>query len=223
MPTVAEHRADLVELVRLAEVDLEVLWQQVRSAAVAEDMLGTILPGLTRTYGQAAGTLAAEWYEDLRADLDIDGRFRAIVAELPDLGRTESLARWATEPLRIDPSPEGAVTARTRASGGLQRIIANASRETVMGSSLADPRAAGWKRVTGARACGFCRMLADRGAVYSEDTVNFGAHDHCGCMAMPEFGTAGDAVFTTRRPSNPRRTTEAERARVRAWMAENGY
>lgn len=220
MTAVDDYRAGMDELVRLAGVDLDVLWRQVSASAEADEALGSILPSLVRTYGEAAGTLAAEWYEDIRSSI-INTRFRAIVADLPDVGRTDSLARWATEPLRL-PEPDDAA-ALSRLKGGMQRIIANAGRETVMGSSISDPRAAGWKRMASGMACGFCRMLANRGAVYSERSVDFGAHDHCGCMAAPEFGSAGDAIFTTRKVEKTRKVSDAERAATKRWMAEHGY
>jgi hypothetical protein len=55
-----------------------------------------------------------------------------------------------------------------------------------MGSSIADPKARGWMRVGSGR-CDFCRMLIGRGAVYTESTVDFHAHDHCGCGATPAW------------------------------------
>jgi hypothetical protein len=59
-------------------------------------------------------------------------------------------------------------------------------------------------------------MLADRGAVYSEATADFAAHDHCGCSAEPVYGdksrTVRDYV-----PSS-RSISDADRARVRDWM-----
>lgn len=220
MSAAGDYRAGIDELVKLASTDLDVLWRRVSSAAEAGDALASILPDLVQTYGSAAGTLAAEWYEDVRA-MVVDDPFRAIVADLPDVGRTNSLAEWSTQPLR-QPEPDDAA-ALARLKGGMQRIIANAGRETVMGSAIADPASAGWKRLASSMACGFCRMLADRGAVYSHRSVDFGAHDHCGCMAIPEFGSAGDAIFTTRKPSKRRVVSDAQRASTKRWMAEHGY
>lgn len=46
-----------------------------------------------------------------------------------------------------------------------------------------------YRRITSGTACAFCRMLAGRGAVYSENTGRFQAHDHCACTAEPDFTT----------------------------------
>lgn len=222
MPTLRQYRADVDELVRLATVDLRALWRQVDDAVVARELLADILPDLAAVYGSATGTLAADWYDDLREEAEVRGRFRAIVAE--PANRTDELARWAVGPM-FDAEPDQAV-ALARAEGGLQRLIADVGRETVMGSSIADPQAIGWQRVA-AGGCGFCRLLADRGAVYSESTVNFGAHDHCRCSAVPAWGGRPLPVqpYVEKPPASEeaRERARKERARTYRWMRENGY
>lgn len=215
MTTVSRYRADLAELERLALNDLATLVRDVSSGRVASALLVDILPELVAVYGSAAATLAADWYDEHREAQRIPGRFRALAAELPDEGRTNSLAGWAARAFDDDPA-----TGTMRASGGLQRIIADAGRNTIMRSSLEDPRAVGWQRI-GSGECGFCAMLIDRGAVYSEAGADFGAHDHCNCSAAPAFGgrarPARDYVQTSRD------ITDADRARTREWMREHGY
>lgn len=219
MPTVDQYRSDLDELVRLATIDLDVLWRQVNDAAVARELLADILPELIAVYGSAAGTLAADWYDDLRVEQEIPGRFSALVADLPPRGQTDALAGWAVGDLfSAQPDFDGSLL---KAQGGMQRLIGNVGRSTVMGSSIADPRAMGWQRVTDGNACGFCRMLASRGAVYSESTVDFGAHDLCGCAATPAFD--GRPIPVQPFTPSPRVVTDADRARTRDWMREHGY
>jgi hypothetical protein len=179
------HRADLEQLTGLAASDLEVVWRDFNSAVVARDSLLDVLPQLVETYGSAAATLAADWYDELRAAGGVPGRFVAVTAVLPDRGRTDALARWAVEPL-FSAIPDR-VSALAMASGGLQRIIANADRETVTASAVEDPRAAGWRRVGVAGDCGWCQTLVGRGAVYREATAKFLSHDRCRCSAVPQF------------------------------------
>lgn len=76
----------------------------------------------------------------------------------------------------------------TLIGGGLQRTIANQHRGTVTASSIADPKARGWRRVGSGVSCDFCQMLLGRGAVYIEETADFATHDHCNCSAEPDFG-----------------------------------
>lgn len=213
------YRRDIADLVRIAQRDLALILDGIEEGTVARDLLRAALPDLVSVYGQASATVAADFYEELRDAERVAGRFTAQPAPLPDVGRTEALARWAVDPL-FAAEPDR-TTALTRAGGGLQRIVADASRHTVMGSSISDPRAAGWRRRTSSGACGLCQMLASRGAVYTERSVDFGAHDHCGCIATPAFG--GDVKPTDRKPTGGRKLTPADNARARAWMAEHGY
>lgn len=159
------------------------MWRKFGTADEARDGLMDVLPRLMAVYGSAAATLAADYYDDVRDAAEARGRFRAIPADLPDQGRTESLARWAVSPLYAA-VPDFA-TAFTKVDGGLQRIIANADRETVMRSTIEDPQARWWVRV-GHGECDWCRKYLDgesRSVAY-----DFPAHDHCHCTAEPDFG-----------------------------------
>lgn len=191
--------------------DLDLLWRQVHDAAEAQVALNDVLPALIDTYGLAASALAAEWYDELRHKVGTKGRFTAIAADIKDSG-AHALVGWAvSEAHDMD-------SLQTLVLGGMQRRIANFSRQTVMDSSLADPGARGWQRV-GVGECknGFCDILIARGAVYSEATADFAAHDHCKCTAVPAFDGEPRPV----KPFTPslRQQTDADRARVRAWLA----
>lgn len=82
---------------------------------------------------------------------------------------------------------QAADVAEARTSGAAMRHVLNGGRETLMETVKADPRSGRWQRVTSGNACDFCSMLEDRGAVYSDDTADFEAHDGCGCTAEPVF------------------------------------
>lgn len=159
--------------------DLSVVWRRVEGAADAGTALHDILPALIEQYGLAAGTLAANWYDDLRAKRDVRGSFTAIPADIQDVG-AHALVGWALD------SATDYSTFQTLILGGSQRRIANFARQTVMGSSTADPGARGWQRV-GLGECDFCQMLIGRGAVYTEATADFQSHDHCNCQPEPAF------------------------------------
>lgn len=178
MPTSTQLRRDVASLTRLASADLAALWRDVETALATEAILRDVLPELVDAYGAAAATVAADWYDDLRDEREIRGRFVAIPAEVAETG-TQALVGWAlTEAQDLD-------SFKVLVEGGTQRRIANFARQTVMGSSIEDPQARGWKR-TGTGRCDFCRMLIGRGAVYRSDaTANFDSHDHCGCSAVP--------------------------------------
>lgn len=215
MPSPADLRSGISGLSALAARDLNRLWREVDSAVRAKEALADILPALVATYGLASSTLAADWYDDLRDELNVKGRFSAIVTDIEDLG-TDELAGFGVGPL-FDANPDWA-SARTLVEGGVQRRIANAARETVRVSSIEDPRAKGWQR-SASGGCAFCQMVASRGIVFSESSADFASHDHCRCLAVPAF----DGFEKPVRPYTPtdRDINDADRARVRAYLAEH--
>lgn len=172
-------RRDLAHLDGQMRKELDGFWRDLEQAA-SVTMLNDVLPGLVDEYGAAAAVLAADWYDELRTRRDVPRRFEAIPADVPDTG-VPALVGWAATEAADDS------TFKTLILGGAQRRVANFSRLTVTGSSIADPSARGWMRV-GAGECDFCRMLIGRGAVYTEATADFESHDHCKCQAEPEFG-----------------------------------
>lgn len=206
------HRADLQQLTGLAAADLTSIWDELNRAAGFDGLMDEI-PALVGMYGAAAATLGADFYDELRDAEAISGRFTALAAELPDAGRSHALAGWG-----IAEAAKDSVTALTLVSGGLQRIIANADRQSVVESTVADPKAEGWQRVSHS-GCGFCSMLSGRGEVYSKASADFASHDHCHCVAVPVFGGRPRPV----KPFTPseRVASDADRARVRDYLAAN--
>lgn len=186
MPTALSnaHRRELRALTGLAERDLAALWRQFDTAKAARDALMDVLPRLVAIYGTAAATLAADYFDEARDAAAVAGTFRAIPSEPAAPGSLEVLARVAVGPL-FGAKPDF-TSALVLAKGGLQRHVANADRLTVVTASVQDRRARGWRRV-GTGRCDFCQMLLSRGAVYTEATADFEAHDHCGCTAEPAF------------------------------------
>jgi hypothetical protein len=182
--SIALLRSAVESLSARADRDLSSLWQQVSTAVEAREALKDLLPVLVDQYGAAAATVAATWYDDLRAEHSVAGRFEAIPADLGTAG-AEVLAIYGVGPL-FAAEPDFAA-ARTLIAGGLQRRIANYARLTVTRSAVADPRARGWQRVGDGGTCEDCSRLLSRGAVYSEASNDFQAHDHCGCGAVPVF------------------------------------
>jgi hypothetical protein len=166
-----------------ANRELDEVWELDDPVDVTEALLD-LLPGVIETYGLAAATLAADYYDDSRARRNIRGRFTAIIPDMGDMG-AEELARWGVGPL-FQANPDWA-TAQTLIDGGLQRRVANYSRDTITESAVEDPQARGWQRVTSGGSCDFCTMLAGRGAIYTESSSDFESHDHCNCSAEPAW------------------------------------
>src|SRR5690349_3950179 len=87
-------RSDVAVVTQAASRDLSALWRQIETAAQAETALRDILPALIQTYGAAAATVAADWYDDLRDKKGISLSFTAIPAAVPEVG-AQSLVGWA--------------------------------------------------------------------------------------------------------------------------------
>lgn len=205
-------RRETAGLVRLAGRDLAALWRLVAAGASAETALRDLLPAIIVQYGEAGAALAADWYDDVRAKAGVAGRFTAIPLAADDRG-AQALVGWALVKAVDDASLQ------TLIEGGVQRRIADHVRGTITTSSIADPRADGWQRVGSGDSCAFCRMLIGRGAVYSEATVDFAAHDHDDCAATPAWSGQPRPV----KPYTPseRGTSPADQARARDWIAEH--
>lgn len=223
MATTDDLRRRIAGLARLAGLDVSAALRTVESFAEAEALLNDILPALADAYGSAAAAVAAEWYDEVREELEVSGRFRAIPAGLPDSMGTQELAGWARG------RAANLATFEALVLGGLQRRIANMARETVTGSAVADPRARGWMRVARPDGCSFCYMLASRGAVFRESTVRFASHDDCNCQAAPAFAGKGDLFDVDAYKRSSRRwhgddkseSAKADDARARKWIADH--
>lgn len=131
-------------------------------------------PQLVTPYLAAAVTLTTTWYAEQPASEAAAAFIPEPAALVPD----EQLAangRWAM----LQPDPLGALKrTATRAvfQSSTATIAANASREGIR-----------WARHASANACGFCRMMATRGAAYTSEAAAGGRyHDGCHCIAVPD-------------------------------------
>lgn len=171
---------------------------------------------LVAYYSEGSAALAADFYEDARSDAGVRGNFaaRAVV-----LDRTVNIRRgfaWAAEPLSIDNDVE----ALNRLTDVMRSEVVRPYRDTVLSNRLRDSQAVGYKRIASSSACGFCRMLAARGAVYREATAYFAAHGNCQCTVQPWFrGQPGQEANVIEYIASRRKKTPAQRERVRQWIA----
>jgi hypothetical protein len=136
------------------------------------------------------------------------------------LDRWEKVGRaiaWATQPL-----VEGDGDVPARLAEVVQIETARPYRDTITANRRRDPEAVGWQRVS-AGGCSFCRMLASRGAVYRAETARFASHTNCHCTAQPVFkgNDPGDEASVIQYVASKRRPSARDRARVRAYLAEN--
>jgi hypothetical protein len=227
VPTALESRAALT-LVTGAAVDAvgRVLGSLTGSPeAVRADLLDAV-PSLIAYYADGSSALAADFYDDERERAAARGRFQA---EPVVLDRGEKIGRalaWAAQPL-VDSDGD----TQHRLAEVVRFETTRPYRDTMLENRRRDPQSEGWRRVARATACSFCRMLADRGAVYRDETVRFAAHGTnkrggggtCQCTAAPVFrgGETGPEASVVQYVASKRRPSARDRERVRKYVAEN--
>lgn len=109
-------------------------------------------------------------------------------------------ARAITQMERGAPPSTALAAGEIAARRSAKRLILNGGREYLVEVSNLDPRASGYARISDGAPCHFCAMLVSRGPVYDVDTVDFKAHDGCGCGVRlvypedPDRGWGGQAL-----------------------------
>lgn len=195
-------------------------------------------------YKAAAAELAVAWYDELRdaADLLTDlPEFPGFVAEpvavvdraalqttiavdttsLYDLIQAD-LDRQAADYEQL--LGDAVDTSMRLLQGSLQKEIAAGFRDTITDNTVRDDSAVGWRRHTRPSesypdGCRFCRLLADKGAIYSKSTARFAAHKGCHCVASPVFdGEDGPEASVMQYLASQRNRTRAENKKLRAYL-----
>ena len=221
---VAERRRELEQLDRQVQAAVAGLFTRVPfdDPPEAAGLLRQMLPDVTVPLGEVASTGAAAFYDEARRQAAAGGSYRARTAATVSATRIDIMARWSAAPLFFDdPQPAQSLA---RATGGTQRLVREADRETIVQASHDDPDSYGWQRISGPNACKFCLMLADRGGVYKRSTVDFASHDNCGCVGAPTWDpnareVPARAYEASRRTSAMSATQRRDhRARTRGYL-----
>jgi len=217
----AEARAALVLVADSGVADVQAFLSQVDgSPSVMRSDLLDAVPTMIGYYCDGSSALAVDYYDDERESAAARKRF---MAEPIVVDRGEKIGRmvaWASEPL-FAPEPDKAEVA-LRLVPQVQKEIARPFRDTITTNSRRDPSSVGWRRVTSGTGCKFCRMLADKGAIFKEATARFAAHGHCHCSAAPVFdGHAGPEADVMQYVASQRRRSEKDRARLREYLNAN--
>jgi hypothetical protein len=175
-------------------------------------------PAVVAHFSLGSSALAADFYDDER---EREAAPKLYIAEPVIVDRTEKIRRavaWASDPLFTDdPGP-----AAGRLAEVVQLETARPYRDTILTNRKRDPSAVGWRRVTSG-GCKLCRMLADRGAVYSDTTARFAAHSSCKCTAQPVFSSSdyGEEASAMQYLASRKRRTAEQQARLREYLNTN--
>lgn len=168
MPSLADAAAlqsVVADTATLGTRDVVQLFRQYSDNPDFAVILGAAFPEIVGQYAQAAALVTAQAYDEWAPELP----YHAVpVVDLPAERIAKTIA-WALY-------ARGAGTPLDRIVGALVRMIFDGSRNTVLANldfEYADypdpgpePEGTRWARYASANACGFCRVLATRKAVY---------------------------------------------------------
>lgn len=208
-----EQQAQQVALTDMLVEELRALWFALFAGRAATpddaaDFTAAAVP-LIQQYGQAGAALAEEFYTRMRDAAGLPDVFtvpevdpapdeqigRSVAWALRDRPATSSATVAPDEtatPVELDdtPSPE-----KFRdLEGAARRLAQQPARSTLERAIDEDPDAVAWIRITDGDPCGFCALLAGRGAVYLTresalyvEGTRDPYHDRCDCTVMPRF------------------------------------
>lgn len=219
-----EIRTGLTLVTSAAMAEVASAAQAGADPQVVRGILFDAVPLIVGSFADGSSALALDWYEELREEATPSTTFvPSPVTLVPDLSNAVA---WATEPLRdLEAEFEQALDASLeRLLPEIQKEVAAGFWNTMTENVKEDPDAVGWQRYARAGACPFCRMLADKGAVYrSEETSRFAAHTTCHCVAKPKFrdGTRGEEASVMQYMASQKRRTPAQKAALRAYLKAN--
>lgn len=216
MVTPLESKAELTVLGEDAEDTARFMVRRASGSWESRrlQLLDTV-PEVVAFYSEGSAALATDLYDDAR--VGVAGRYAAVPVILDRTVKIRRGVAWASEPLSVEDDE----LAAARLVKLVRSEIVRPYRDTITTNRQRDPAAAGWTRIASPSACGFCKALAARGAVYKKETAHFAAHDDCMCTCAPVFrgGQMGPEASAMQYMASKRRRTPAERAQINAWAA----
>lgn len=207
MATLTEiHRQSQLALRAKVLRDLVTLWPAMDWSQVDRTFplwYSAVSALITSSRSTSAG-LSAAYLQAFRLAQGVPGKAPLVLApSMPPAVQMESSLRYTSARSIIAATVRGVAREQAMAnafvasSGTVSRLVLDAGRDTLRDSLAADPKAAGWRRVTSGSSCKFCQMLAGRGAVYRAETARFRSHDHCGCIPEPVYRTTRPVLADT--------------------------
>lgn len=122
-------------------------------------------PEVFNPYAAAASDVSASFYEEVRDLANAKGSFTAETLSSVETDRWGALVGAGTQPRMLE---QGAANLMFQfLAGGLTSILSTMAADTIYGNAQKDPVKTGFQRVPKPGCCGFCGMLASRGASYS--------------------------------------------------------
>lgn len=219
--TTASEAREALQLVTGEAIDVstDLLSRVNGSPEVQRAALLEAVPEVIAYYSDGSSALAADYYEEERERAAVNSRFSAQAVVADRTVKVRRAVAWASEPLFEIAAAASSILAASRLTEVVQSEVARPFRDTITTNRKRDPDSVGWRRIT-AGGCKFCRLLADRGAVYKASTVRFAAHTNCHCTAQPVFTTndTGIEASVMQYRASQKTRTPKQRARLREYL-----
>lgn len=133
----------------------------------ARRVLFQAFPTLFDPYAVASSEVSASFYEEVRTAANVGGSFSAESLDGVETQRWDGLVGAGTQPRLLE---QGAANLMFQfLAGGLTSILTAAAADTIYGNAANDPAGPRYQRVPKPGCCGFCGMLASRGADYDSE------------------------------------------------------
>jgi hypothetical protein len=152
-----------------ALADLRALLSSVEdlSPERSKAILFEAFPEVFNPYAAASSDVSASFYEEVRDLAGVRGSFAAETLDEVEADRWGALVGSGTQPRMLE---QGASNLMFQfLSGGLTSILSTMAADTIYGNAQKDPVTTRFQRVPKAGCCGFCGMLASRGADYDSE------------------------------------------------------
>lgn len=144
-------------------------------------LIDELIPAVASQYSEQIAMAAAKWYEEVRADAlpDVDDGFEA------------SLAQTYSKKAIVEEIHDHILSNRNKFDeaivDAMDRWIKIPGRATIAENCRRDPKKPRYALVPQGKTCAFCTMLAGRGFVYKSKETAHAMHNHCDCVACPEW------------------------------------
>lgn len=180
---------DGLSAVAFAQIKTLLLTVDDPNPIVFRDALLDAYPELLLPFTDSAAQVSAQWYMELREGTGITSPFTPVLAASPPKEQLDAGVRYALSPV-FQPQRFIGSDVLSMLAGFTQRMIADAGRDTISGSTAVETRRTYYQRVPRAGCCAFCGLLASRGAAY-RSASSAGAVQGRGVDASDTAGKAG--------------------------------
>ena len=163
----ADYANALVELAKMTSAQVDDAFRSLVIGKPDKDTAALLreLPPIVDQFGLVAGDIAAAYYDEARAAAGVTVPYFAAPSAVATAVQVDAALRWAVGPLwSKSPDLEAALK---QVRGSSERLVLQPGRDTIIGAASSDRVKVGWARNPEPGACGFCLMLASRGAVYA--------------------------------------------------------